>query len=67
MFRASSIMGERELTLISGEQKHTVKLLPSDSYDDFKEYSVDLSDVSGDTLTFEFGEHTGLLNIRIER
>ena len=67
VFRASSIMGERELTLISGEQKHTVKLLPSDSYDDFKEYSVDLSDASGDTLTFEFGEHTGLLYIRIER
>ncbi len=66
-FRASSILGERELTLLIGEQEHKVKLLPSDSYDDFKEYSVEPSDVSADTLTFEFGEHIGLLDIRIER
>lgn len=67
-FTASSIMGHKNIELIAGDEKVSVRLSPSDGYADFAEYTVSLPEgVSGNKLTFFLQQDCGLMDIELIR
>ena len=63
---ASSLIGERDIKLTLGDSELTVKIAPSDGYEDFGEYTAKLTEaVTGDTLTVTMGGECCLLGVRI--
>ena len=65
-FRAGSMLGEREITLKAGDAEFEITLQPSDSFDDFREYTVKLpSNITGDEIVFCLKQDTSIIDISI--
>ncbi|MBR1764713.1 MAG: glycoside hydrolase family 3 C-terminal domain-containing protein [Ruminococcus sp.] len=65
VIRASSLLGARELAVRLGDTEQKLTLAPSDSYDDFKEYELDITGIRADTLSLMMQDSCGVLDVSI--
>jgi len=64
----SSVMGETTLNISADSNKYELKVYPSVSFDDFKEYSIELPENISDMgeLVLNTGEGAGILEVKIK-
>ncbi len=62
-FNASSATGENNIYIHIGTNQYIAQLSVSDSYDDFKEYTVEINSANTDTIAFSMPSDSCLLDI----
>ena len=58
-------MGLRKMTLFAGGEEYELELDGSDSFDDFKTYTVEIKPVKDDTLRLKLPMHVAVMEIRL--
>ena len=65
-FRASSVIGDRKLSVLAGSDEYECEINASDAYDDFKEYTIELKNgTAKDELVFVMPQYVGLMDIEV--
>lgn len=66
-FTASSIMGRKKISLWAGEKELECEIAPSDAYDDFTTYRIEIDGLTCDSLIFNLPQFVGIMDVRIVR
>ena len=64
---ASSVIGQRPLTLKAGEKVYEAVIPACDSFDDFKEITIPTEGIEGESIELSLREYTAVLSVRVIR